>query len=291
MQTILEIGSGSLKLHKSGAGGFTEKYQSSLGKNMQGAALAPESVAVALKSVSENIIPYLKAKGIDPKNLLVFATAAVRKSQHDASGKQFLAALYDLGIADAKSNPIRIFSEDDECRYAALGVINGMQDGLSDYSILDTGGASHQLIEVRNKQIIRQVSIPIGSHSDHADLRSKADFIKLGFTKSKYLVVIGTSSTILNAMDMANRDHLREVRDTLVPMAVSERREYLTQMINASEDPDKATALSLLVDYRLMIIDKALSLILNCADQLEIESFYYSKQQAMHYVSQHGFQQ
>ncbi len=292
MHTILEIGSGSLKLHRSGADGFTEKFQSSLGKDMQGAALAPESVAVALTSVHENITPYLQAKNINPHTLLVFATAAVRKSQHDPSGKQFLKQLYDLGIADASKNPIRVFSEDDECKYAALGVINGMRSTepeLHDYSILDTGGASHQLIEVRANNITKQISIALGSHSDHSKLSELADFIKLGFSKSSVLVVIGTSSTILNAMDIANRQQLREVRDRLVPMPVSERREYLTKLINASQDPDKAIALSLLVDYRLMIIDKALSLILNCADQLEIESFHYSKEQAMHYVSQHGF--
>ena len=90
-------------------------------------------------------------------------------------------------------------------------------------------------------------------------------------------------------MDLEDRDHLRKIRDNIRPQDISNRREYLTKLINASKDPEKETALGLLVDYRLMIIDKALSLILNCADQLKVERFHYSRQQAMHYVSQHGF--
>ncbi len=289
MHTILEIGSGSLKLHRSGDNGFTHKYQSSLGKNMQGSALAPESVAIAIKSLKEEIIPFLKSQNIATSEVLVFATAAVRKSMNDPnkSGQKFLNSMVTLGFKEP-----RVFSEDDECRYAALGVIAGMQvtePELKNYSIIDTGGGSHQLIEVRDNKITKQKSIPLGSHSDLSKLSEQADFIKLGFNKTKALVVIGTSSTILNAMDLADRPRLRSIRDKLLGLDVSARREYLTGLINASEDPDKATALSLLVDYRLMIIHQALTLILNCADQLEVESFHYSKQQAMHFVSQNGF--
>jgi exopolyphosphatase/pppGpp-phosphohydrolase len=251
--------------------------------------LAPESVAIAIKSLKEEIIPFLKSQNIATSEVLVFATAAVRKSMNDPnkSGQKFLDSIVALGFKMPK-----VFSEDDECIHAALGVISGMQitePELKNYSIIDTGGGSHQLIEVHNNKIIKQKSIPLGSHSDLSKLSEQANFIKLGFSKTKALVVIGTSSTILNAMDLENKDHLRRIRDEIRELEVNARREYLTRLINASKDPDKATAIGLLVDYRLMIIDKAFSLILNCADQLEIESFHYSKRQAMHFVSQNGF--
>ena len=82
MQTVLEIGSGSYKLCKLGA--FSEKFESSLGKNLidltKAKRLNPESIKVAIKNLDEKILPFLKARGVVSPEVLVFATAAIRLS-------------------------------------------------------------------------------------------------------------------------------------------------------------------------------------------------------------------
>ena len=79
MQTVLEIGSGSYKLCKLGA--FSEKFESSLGKNLidltKAKRLNPESIKVAIKNLDEKILPFLKARGVVSPEVLVFATAAI----------------------------------------------------------------------------------------------------------------------------------------------------------------------------------------------------------------------
>jgi exopolyphosphatase/guanosine-5'-triphosphate,3'-diphosphate pyrophosphatase len=82
------------------------------------------------------------------------ATAALRDAEN---GKDFIAQIK----RDYNFN-IDILDGDEEARISALGVMsNGMaKDGI----IGDYGGGSLELIVVENSQVIKKVSLPIGSH-------------------------------------------------------------------------------------------------------------------------------
>ena len=91
MHTVLEIGSGSYKLHLESK--FNKKFQSSLGKGLENSKLAPESVAIALNSFDTEIKkPFLAENNIKVEDLLCFATAAVRMAMNDSekSGENFI---------------------------------------------------------------------------------------------------------------------------------------------------------------------------------------------------------
>ncbi len=261
---------------------------------MQGSALDPDSVAIAMKSLTEKIIPFLKKQNIPLEDVLVFATAAVRKAMNDpgGSGQNFLDTLIKLGFKSP-----RVFTEDDECTYAALGVVFEISERypeLKDYAILDTGGASHQLIAIDHNQpkliaheqssnpIKKQISIPLGSHSDLKQSKLP-DFKALGFSSCETLILIGTTGTIVSAIPNVNVELIRSLEKQLEPLSVTTRRDLLNQYIR-----DESIR-ALFVDFRLKIIDKAFSIISNAALSLGSKHFIRSESQAMHYVSEHGF--
>lgn len=292
--TVLEIGSGSYKLHKENE--FSERFESSLGKNMQGAKLAASSVQTALENLKQKIIPFLKTKNIALGCVIVFATAAVRKAMQDRgqSGQQFLDQLISLGFKDP-----RVFSEDDECRYAAYGVIQEMREkypNTKNYCMLDTGGGSHQLVSIDDKgqkipeAIVKMQSIPLGSHSDLSNLATEANFIEFGFKPYKNLVLIGTTASILSSMHELSQKQLARLVVELEKMNLEQRREHLTKVIKAAGKSPVETKklLSLLVDYRLQILPNAFKLILNCARNLGVEKFISCSRQAMNYISCEG---
>lgn len=275
--TVLEIGSGSFKLHRNGS--FSTRYQSSLGKNLHNGHLDKQSVAIALESLDKQILPFLKEHEIEPACVKVFATAAVRVAMHDplGSGEKFIQEVQKRGFQD-----IRVFSEDQECSYAAWAVIEEIGSYKKNFLVLDTGGASHQLVEVSEKKIIKKESFPIGSHTDF-DTVELPNFLQLGFTSGLPLTMLGTSGLILSKIPKINKVTIREIYTALSGLDVAGRREFLTSLIS-----DKHIY-HLLVDYRLQVLPNAFRLIYNCVNNLNVNEFVHSTQQAMHYVSQYGF--
>ena len=86
-------------------------------------------------------------------DVAVVATSAVRDAENSAS---FLArAEADTGWQ------LRILSGEEEGYYGALGAINST--GLREGFVVDMGGGSAQVIEVRNGEPDRSVSMPIGT--------------------------------------------------------------------------------------------------------------------------------
>lgn len=275
--TVLEIGSGSFKLHRNGS--FSTRFQSSLGKGLVDNHLDPASVTTALTSIDKQILPFLKEHEIDPREVKVFATAAVRQSMTDIakSGEKFLSEVKKRGFED-----IRVFSVDQECEYAAWAVIDEIGDAYDKFLVLDTGGASHQLIEIETKKIIRQISIPIGSHSDLTKVEMPK-FSELGFGQALPMTLLGTSGLILGKIPKANRVLLREVYIALESLDLEGRREFLKSLI------EEKNIYPLLVDYRLQVLPNAFRIIYNCANNLNVPEFVCSTRQAMDYVSHHGF--
>lgn len=266
MRTVLEIGSGSYKLCKAGV--FSEKFESSLGKNLENFHLNSDSVKIALNNLDGKIIPFLKAEQVNPAEVLVFATAALRLSMNDPkkSGELFIQELVKRGFKSVK-----VFSEEDECLYGAQAVINEVENSiknLKDFSILDTGGASHQLISVKNLKIENYKSFPIGSHTvfretDLPDLRSD------GFGESDTLIILGTTGQILSAAKnlLKSKDIYHDIKSLntrLEAASINERKIVLEYIIAEPK------IRSLFVDYRLAIIPKAIKIILNVIDRKSV---------------------
>lgn len=270
MYVVLEIGSGSFKLHKNNA--FSLRFQSSLGKNLKDKKLDHDSQQIALASLEKKIIPFLQKENISINEVIVTATAAVREAMQDPqkSGQLFIDKILQFGFSD-----VRVLTEEEECQYAALAVMEefGHQDS---FQMLDTGGASHQLVEFANSKIHLQKSIPIGSHSNFDIL---PNFYELGFSRNLDLGVIGTSGLILKSIPELDLGALIE---DLEPRSIEQRKQYLMNKIDDQE------AHSLLVDFRLAIIVNAFKIIRNVQINLKTKSFFFPLNQAVNYISQYG---
>ncbi len=275
--TVLEIGSGSFKLHRENH--FSLRFESSLGKGLNNGRLSPESIETCRHNLEEKIIPFLNEQLIEPKDVLVFATSAVRQavSEPSGSGAMFLALMKSYGFKD-----VNVFSEAQECEYAAWAVLQEIGDLHDEFQMLDTGGASHQLVEFKDQKIVKKKSIPIGSHSD---LESKAlpDFDEMGFTKALPIAIIGTTGYILNHVTNINRNTVREMIKTMDSQTIEERRDFLKLMV------DDDTIHPLFVDFRLEVIPNALKIIYNCMENLHSKRFLLPTSQAMNYISKFGF--
>lgn len=281
MYPVLEIGSGSYKLHLKDK--FNKKFQSSLGKELVDNALSPDSVRIALNSFDEQILPFLKEYGIDISDLLCFATAAVRVSMHDPdkSGEKFLNELKSRGIKD-----IKVFSEEDECKYAAYAVMASLEN-LSNYLILDSGGASHQVMEIQNSNLKLFNSFKVGSHTDLM-ISSLPNYSEYDYTIQENLVVLGTTGQILNHISLIKTsenlaEDLYELFNKLNSFSIAERKFFLEELVLNSEIQ------KLFVEYRLAILPQAIKIIHNVVNQLGIKRIYSSSDEAIHYVSKHGF--
>ena len=87
------------------------------------------------------------------KEVTVAATSAVRDAGNSAS---FLAR------AEAATGwTFRVLSGEEEAYYGALGALNST--GLAEGFVIDLGGGSAQIAEIRHGQIERCVSLPIGA--------------------------------------------------------------------------------------------------------------------------------
>lgn len=275
--TVLEIGSGSFKLHKEN--NFSLRFESSLGKGLKNRRLSEESLKISQNSLEKKIIPFLKEQLTDPSEVLVFATSAVRQAMRDpeGSGQYFVDMVKSYGFKDVK-----VFSEAQECEYAAWAVLQEIGDLNDEFQMLDTGGASHQLVEFKDHQIIKKQSFPIGSHTNLNEI-ALPDFAELGFSKSLPVAIIGTTGYILNHVFNLNRNTIKEMIKTMDKQSIEERREFLELLVEEDFVHD------LFVDFRLSVMPNALKIIYNCIDSLNTKKYLLSTSQAMNYISRYGF--
>jgi len=275
--TVLEIGSGSFKLFREAH--FNERFESSLGRGIgPEGALAADALAISLSNLKERILPFLKSQAIELEDVLVFATAAIRRAMKDPnkSGQKFINSLEEMGFKG-----IRVFSEKEEAIYGSMGALEDHPE-IRNIAILDTGGASHQLTEVKDGKILKTISIPIGSHTDMNSIEMPS-FTDMGFNSQNILMTIGTSGRILNSVPSVNLKQLVEIEEKLQSLTIEERKDYLRNLIK-----DKGVH-KLFVDYRIAILPNSFKLIINCAQNLGAKEFLPSKQAAKNFISKHGF--
>lgn len=277
--TVLEIGSGSFKLHKEEQ--FSLRFESSLGKGIKNGQLSKEALEISKNSLEKHIVAFLNKEGIALDQVLVFATSAVRQAMKDpnGSGEYFIKLVESYGFTD-----IRVFTEENESHYAAWAVLEELGENYSDFLMLDTGGASHQLVEFQDKKIIKDISTPLGSHSDLAHA-SMPNFTEQGFSKDKAIAIIGTTGYIINNIKNISTNKIKELIETLEKLSIEDRREFLKTQISDE------SLYELLIDFRLKVMPNALRIIYNCVDNLNSSKFLFSASQAMNYVSKYGFKE
>ncbi|WP_407887528.1 exopolyphosphatase [Levilactobacillus sp. N40-8-2] len=155
---VIDLGSNSVRMTISeidGSGNHKTieqvKRYVRLSENMgEDRILQPESIARTLTALGEFKKIYSQ---LDKPDIQAVATAAVRQASNQ---KQFLKLVKDkLGLS------FNVISGATEARYDYLGVVNTLPivNGL----LVDTGGASSELILVQNHQMKQVVSIPLGS--------------------------------------------------------------------------------------------------------------------------------
>ncbi|MFD1548115.1 Ppx/GppA family phosphatase [Levilactobacillus fuyuanensis] len=155
---VIDLGSNSVRMTISeidGTGNHKTieqvKRYVRLSENMgEEQVLQPESIARTLTALGEFKKIYSQ---LDKPDIQAVATAAVRQASNQ---KQFLKLVKDkIGLS------FNVISGATEARYDYLGVVNTLPvvNGL----LVDTGGASSELILVQNQQMKQVVSIPLGS--------------------------------------------------------------------------------------------------------------------------------
>ncbi len=96
---------------------------------------------------------FAQASGIGPQDVDAVATSAIREA---TNARAFLR-----GIEKRTGLPVRVLSREDEARYGYLAAVNSssLHDGL----MLDLGGGSMQLVEVRGRRAERSDSWQLGA--------------------------------------------------------------------------------------------------------------------------------
>ncbi len=147
---VIDVGSNSVRLMLSENNATIEKHVT-VTKLAEGEAktgvLSNDAMERTLKAVSFFV---KKARGFGAKNVYVFATAAVRSAKN---GVEFARKIFDeTGIE------LDIVSGEKEAKLGLFGALDG-KDG----AVIDVGGASTEIISIKNSEINYSKSLYIGS--------------------------------------------------------------------------------------------------------------------------------
>lgn len=149
---------------------------------------------------------------LNVNEIIAVATEAVRKASNK---EEFIQNIYE----ETKIN-VEVIDGNMEAYYDFLGAINSLN--INDCLMIDIGGASTELIEVRNKQIKNSISFPFGALSlaekfklsskeciineNHLKNYIKEFFIKAPWIKSiKNIPLVGIGGTVRNIAKIHRR--------------------------------------------------------------------------------------
>ena len=157
---VIDLGSNSVRMtiskyHQDGHYEVLERYQEMvrLSEGMgEDKILQPEAIERTLDALKH----FKKALSVYPEtdiNVRAVATAAVRQA---ANQDEFLVAFKNTMVW-----PLEVLTGEQEAHFDYVGIVNTLN--INDALILDTGGASAELVLVRNKEALHEVSLPIGA--------------------------------------------------------------------------------------------------------------------------------
>ncbi|CAM3105181.1 Ppx/GppA family phosphatase [Leuconostoc rapi] len=157
---VIDLGSNSVRMtvsryHRDGSYEVLARFQEmvrlseGMGPNK---VLQPEAISRAM-IVLNKFKQALSAYQVNKLEVYAVATAAVRQASNQG---EFLAAFKETMGFD-----LRVLAGEEEAHFDYVGVINTLP--INDALILDTGGASSEIILVRNQQAVHAVSLPVGA--------------------------------------------------------------------------------------------------------------------------------
>ena len=154
---------------------FNKKITCGLGKDLiKNNKLNKDSIKKAM-----NALYYIKEL-IDSskiKNYEIFATEAVRVAKNR-----------DAFIADAENilkKKIHVLTGDEEAKYSAMGCIVGLKK--SNGLVADLGGGSLELAEVKKKEVMNTLSLPLGVHRAKSKNNKIIDKFKSSLQNTEWL--------------------------------------------------------------------------------------------------------
>ncbi|MBU7450938.1 Ppx/GppA family phosphatase [Leuconostoc citreum] len=157
---VIDLGSNSVRMtvsryHANGSYDVLARFQemvrlsAGMGKEK---VLQPEAIKRTLVAL-EKFKLALEAYNQDKLSVHAVATAAVRQASNQ---KEFLSA-----FKKTMGFNLRVLTGEEEAHYDYVGVVNTFP--IHDALILDTGGASSEIVLVRDKKAIHAVSLPVGA--------------------------------------------------------------------------------------------------------------------------------
>ena len=148
---VIDVGSNSVRLmiDDNGVGGLNKRVKTTrLSEGLGIEKIIKREPLVRTVNAIKEFVDIAKRENVD--KLFVFATAAVRQANNR---QEFIDAV--------KNNcdiEVEIISGEQEAKFGALGVLNGA-DGI----VVDVGGASTEIIVVKNSNIVYSNSFEIGA--------------------------------------------------------------------------------------------------------------------------------
>ena len=154
---------------------FNKKITCGLGKDLiKNNKLNKDSIKKAM-----NALYYIKEliDSSNIKNYEIFATEAVRVAKNR-----------DAFIADAENilkKKIHVLTGDEEAKFSAMGCIVGLKK--SNGLVADLGGGSLELAEVKKKEIMNTMSLPLGVHRAKSKNNKIIDKFKSSLQNTEWL--------------------------------------------------------------------------------------------------------
>ena len=154
---------------------FNKKISCGLGKDLiKNNKLNKDSIKKAM-----NALYYIKEliDSSNIKNYKIFATEAVRVAKNR-----------DVFIADAENilkKKIHVLTGDEEAKFSAMGCIVGLKK--SNGLVADLGGGSLELAEVKKKEVMNTLSLPLGVHRAKSKNNKIIDKFKSSLQNTEWL--------------------------------------------------------------------------------------------------------
>lgn len=231
---VIDIGSNSVRLMISENGQTIKKYVKTtrLAENMEAdnnlQAIAIERTACAV-SFFVNM-----AKEQNAERIYVFATAAVRQAKNK---RVFISRVKDLTGLE-----VDVIKGELEAKLGALGALNGCDGG-----IIDVGGASSEVLVIKDGNIIYSKSLDMGAvrlfnlfDQDKNKILEYVENAVKGYGEIPYTTFfgIGGTATSIASMDLAleeydpnkvqghtiSLDNILALRDKLFDMTLEQKR-------------------------------------------------------------------
>ncbi len=272
---VIDIGSNSVRLMMSN-GQLTEYKQvktTRLAENMGTDKIL--QLGPIERTVSAVSFFVQKAKNENADQIYIFATAAVRqaKNKKDIVDKIKKETGIDVEIIDGLL----------EARLGAKGALQGMDGG-----IIDVGGASSEVLVIKNGEIVYSKSVNVGAvrifNECGQDKNKIIKFIKSAVNEfedipcANYYGIGGTATSLASiSLQMSVYDpklvhgytmalqEVKELRDKLLDMSVEQKR----SLVGLQPDRAEVIAGGVAIIYEILIRAKANNIVISESDNLE----------------------